>query len=191
METTTNQAVCKRPVKPITAVDLAKDVIRLLRAKKIKVPADGYASVYLTLNRHIPLGTFVGKSLQKVICLKQWKPCNVCALGALFMAHVDKNNQVQLDGTVSQFNQHRDNVAGPLSAYFSNLQLHLIETVYEQRVAWSDRLRELDGVSGIGLMRNSAITFGEKTSGRRNRIISIMQNIIANNGKFCPPLVSE
>lgn len=190
--TTTNQTVCERPAKQITAVDLAKDVIRLIKARKIKTPPPMRSSIYLRL--HESVGNLVGQSFRKAMWGKAWKPCDVCALGALFVAHVDKRNEVQLFGDTDQFNQNRSQLASRLRDYFSTLQLHLIEAAYERRLTWNEtdsERREIKATPGIDVMVRSAIDFGDKIDDRRKRLIAIMQNIIANNGKFCPPLISE
>lgn len=179
--------------KVLTAVDIAKDVIRLLDAKLIKSRDDSF-SCYVDNTQFSPGSKLHGKSLQRVMRLKSYKPCQVCALGALFMSYVDQENGVTTDQRLNDL----DLVYAKLRPFFSDKQLALIETAFEKRVMRNrgsdpsvsgtrESIPYCDDPAGSGYnAAQTAIRFGMQFPTRESRIRGIMNNIIANDGKFRP-----
>lgn len=156
----------KRPTKvEVGAVEIARDVIRLMKAKKLVART----MTYLTLDSPIPTGT---KELQTLIEQDDFK-CYVCAIGGLFVSLVAKENACPIRWgpelgrqfgrvpTIPQFRQ--DGMRRRLRKYFSREQLGLIEAAFER-----------------------SIRFGYKYDDPSDRMIAIMRNIIRNQGEFKP-----
>lgn len=107
--------------------------------------------------------------------------CQVCGIGSLFVAAVDRANAC----TIKDMDHSYENsgfMREYLGEFFSDEQLVLIETAFET---------ELINSLNTGLSRSSpevyaAIRFGEKYSNAEKRLKSIMENIIANKGTFSP-----
>lgn len=189
----------KKKTKKIMAVDLAKDVLKLLKSTKILTSgATGTGtkySCYVEMNDETQRD-FAGKSMQKAMSSKKYKPCSVCALGSLFLAHIDKRNQIKVPTYgISSFNNLRV-ILETLSKYFSPKQLALIETAYECRnvgsresdmLGYTGTQYAIDTMEGNGTVaRDTAIAFGQQFASANDRLEAIMKNIIFNDGKFRP-----
>lgn len=193
---TTANKICKRPEKPFTAVDLAKDVLRLLKAKKF-IPE---SMVYMTIPIEL-VNKFGGQSLQDVMKKKRYKPCTVCALGSLFLAHIDKFNEADIP-TTSRTNyrfgdQHditfnnQEYMISRLSPFFTKRQLLLIEHAFEGRKV---NIRPTEYIADSPDAINAAEYFHKQYKTPKKRLEAIMRNIIKNDGKFRPqpaPVIYE
>lgn len=107
--------------------------------------------------------------------------CQVCGIGSLFVAAVDRANEC----TVKDMDHSYDNpdfMRGYLGEFFSEEQLVLIETAFEM-----DVVNALNtGLHRDHLEIEAAIAFGEKSQDAKQRLKRIMQNIIMNKGTFRP-----
>ena len=150
---------------------IAKDVIKLLDLKKIK----SVRGLYLNLNGEDTKDS--NAPVEKV--LKKKKSCQVCALGSLFYAHVNRFNKVKVKNLRNeyydarwnhpnnQFEATQFNICKPLHSYFSQEQLLLIEDYFEENNIYSS-------------------TVNDYIPAKKMSIRAIMENIIKNNGTFIP-----
>src|SRR6185369_4934664 len=108
-------------------VEIAKDVLKMIRAKRIVVES-GYG--YVCVEQAIPGTAETG--LKEL--LAEAPPCTVCAKGALFVAKLDKKNKLQL-GDVSSSDEFygldHDKTCEYLVSDFTQPQLDLIEAAFE------------------------------------------------------------
>ena len=193
--TTTAKTTCERPDKPVTAVDLAKDVIKLLNAKKFIPDNMTYMTIPIELVRK-----FGGQSLQDVMKMKSYKPCSVCALGSLFLAHIDKFNEADVPtdakisyrfpGHDSSFN-NQDKMIDRLAPFFTKRQLLLIEHAFEGKQVNTQTDRYINDSNAA---KEAAEYFYKQYKTPETRLKAIMKNIIKNGGKFRPqpaPVIYE
>jgi hypothetical protein len=135
---------------------IAKDVLELLDAGKFKAKT---GNGYFKTNKRISSGN-INFPLEKI--LKTTKECEVCALGALFYAHVNRFNQIKANdlGLVKGDILYCgwDDATSNLSKYFFREQLHNIERDFEK-----------DG--SPGRIAN-------------DKLSKIMNNIIKNKGEY-------
>lgn len=166
MKTKTN------PPKPLSEkqkadrrVLIAQDVLKLLKKKKTVKVMSGNA--YLDLTNAVPEADEkkeLSKLLPKLITPK--KPCTVCALGACFLAHVTRYNNLVVPYSLS--GQGGASLFGSvareqLSDVFDLIQLGDIEGYFES--FWGS----------------------QDIADDRARLVAIMKNIIANKGTFVDP----
>jgi len=152
------------------AVQIAEDVLAQLRARKYVATA----GTYVDLNdafiegknywEDVPvvksLQTFLKKHAKK-------KSCHVCALGACFLANVERRNKVDLE----DFYGRRD-IEVNLAGIFSAEQMDEIETAFEGNTSHGGSW--------------DAVAFGNRYHDDTARLRAIMRNIIKNDGEFIP-----
>ena len=169
--------------KPLTAVDIAKDVIALIAAKKIRVKKGTYGRfARQILHKH------EGESVQKVLQEATKPICNVCAMGAMFCAFIDKENEVKVKDYDLDYEAEFGNeyaITQKLAPYFSENQLRLIEAAFEGVV-----IRDLL-TDDYDIYERAAIQFFNRYKNPEARLVAIMENVIANKGKFNPPVTLE
>ena len=104
--------------------------------------------------------------------------CGVCARGALLVSRIAKFNSVTHD----QLNLTTRCLATEhfLDGAFSLRDLERIECAYEMNSCYATD--DLHGIDGI----RSCVRFGVMHKSSRDRFVAICQNIIDNNGDFCP-----
>jgi len=131
-------------MKNQAAVDIAKDVLKQINAKTLIARKGSYVHAYThmkgrerrwidpiygtdTLNKRDAREALLDKELGM--------DCEVCALGAVFMSWVKKNNSVTLEeiGTI-----HASGIIEKLKDVFSNVELCVMECVFERR--WATQL---------------------------------------------------
>jgi hypothetical protein len=165
--------------KELTAVDIAKDVISLVKAKKVVVSTGLYFE---------PLGALASmrgsqRSLKNVLTGKGQNSCQVCAMGAMLCAFVAKKNELKVGDIQSD-----QTIIDKLSPYFSQAQLRLIETAFE---GYATSNPGYDSYGTGTQHHQAALQFWGEYSDPTKRLIAIMKNIIENGGKFNPPLHLE
>lgn len=117
------------------------------------------------------------------------KNCTVCALGACFLSYVKKFNNctfqdiaMRPNGSMNPWD--RDKFLNILNNAFENKQLQLIERAFEyslyDRDNYFSSLTEKE--------KESAVEFGSQYKSDRQRLIAIMENIVANDYTFKPVL---
>jgi len=161
-------------------VAIAKDVIESLLAERFKATTGTYIySRSATANGIAVQGTV---NLKDAI-QKNMKSCKVCAKGAMFVAAVERFNQIYSevrrpgDNVLEEFS-HDVEICDHLGKYFTKRQLDLIEMAFEGEGEdmFIDELVEEKKYVAL------AYSFIHKNP--EDRMIAIMQNIIANKGEF-------
>src|ERR1700690_2285001 len=154
-------------------VQIAKDVIAALKAKRLEAEHQTYLQVggYITENRILENESDSFKDTLKTI-----PTCTVCAKGAIFTCTVARKNKVTNEQAMSQ-NWDCDPLSKSLKGTFSAHQLRLIETEFED-----------DDIDGNNDMRHipPVMELHELFDNAEDRMIAIMKNIIANKGTFKP-----
>lgn len=150
---------------------IAKDVLELLAEEKLIASPGTYLRTGMDIQESwVTRDAQVGEKLLK-------KPCEVCAMGAMFVAEVVRNDKLgfkQLSeetnvNTGSPLNLGRHLMDDRLEQFFPKQELCEIEAYFER-----DH-QQVDGVFWID-------TYPEA----RRRLRAIMQNIVRNKGAFKP-----
>jgi hypothetical protein len=173
------------PTKAEMRVVIAKDVIKQVKAKRIKPKRgvyigssafqkqfdDAYAALYVK--------GVTGTAATKIKARKVQVPkkCDACALGSCMISALDKYNKLNVGNLVNDlanFNAgwDREEIIKYLCRWFARHQLNLIEDAFEYK-EWHDT-------------SSPPRTFGEKYPTSSKRLVAIMQNIIKNKGTFVP-----
>ena len=153
-------------------VEIAKDVIKYIKAEDIIA-----GSFYFKISSR---KTYNGEQLQSV--LPEIKRCEICALGGMFYSYVKRHNNYEVDNG-GIHNLTANSMRNAINM-FSNKQLQLIESAYEQ----SDFVSSMEYADST-IIR--AIDYREKNDlkfreNHTKALIHIMKNIIANKGTFKP-----
>lgn len=143
---------------------VAKDVIAALRAEIVTPVCEQYLIPHNLNQRELH------ENLQDVLARDQKDQCAVCARGALFLVEMFRRGR----------DDSKDLWANDYESEFPLSQLYLMEAAFECRVLYfhcerltEDQLRE-------------AVNFGSRYEEDGNRMIAIMQNVIAHGGEFVP-----
>ena len=141
-------------------VQIARDVIKQVELKRV-TPTRG---VYVeNFGVAFPINSSEFSELSK----SQLDSCSACALGSMFLSAVDRKNKLSMLNMGSyvpgqHLNLYSDDTRDYLGKFFSQEQLAEIEDSFED-----DRRDDL------------------KVSDKKH-MVAIMENIIANGGKFKP-----
>jgi len=164
----------KTKTKPQLRVEIAKDVIDHINAKRITCNIGGYFNPSTK-------GKWKNKSLQDV--LPKLKYCNVCAIGVMFYSYVMRHNNFTI-GWVG-INGINDNSMREAMSMFSKPQMELIESAFEIS-DYSSSLKVLPYFKKAVYFREKrGLTKRDgKTNARALELI--MKNIIRNKGTFKP-----
>lgn len=176
MTTTTTKTKTTRLTseqKAAERVVIAKDVLAQIKVKRL-IPVNG---TYLDANTLVTTED-KDKELQQLL---KAKPCDVCALGSLFVARIDKKNELKLNDCMSYLDDlyprtgtslhvSREIMVKYLSKVFTVEQMNLIENEFER-----DRLA---GTRGFRSRFAPAVYDSE------DRLRLIMENIVVNGGTF-------
>ena len=166
----------KQLTKPEKRVLIAKDVIKLIKAKKIVIQGGRYFQVGSR-------GRYIGKQLKDI--LPKIPKCQVCALGGLFYSYVSKYNNYEIDDEgLININEKDDEMRGLLNDIFSKNQLYLIECAFEQSdIEANCRWKySFDTITRAEEYRDKHNLSGYKDDDKA--LIHIMKNIISNKGLF-------
>lgn len=165
-------------------VFVAKDVISLINSNLIRPKNGDWVKV-------APKYQSGEKSLQKEILNGNITKCECCALGAMFVSCAITNNKTTTEG--GEFEHIGDNIydgdrlPNKLNTIFSRNQLILIERAYELGDGYFGNDYDYHNYHDDGNVAASpAVKFGRKYKNNKARLIAIMENIIANEGKFKP-----
>jgi hypothetical protein len=155
----------KKPVKP-TPKNIAKDVLALLKAKKLEALSGMYCSIGDTKKS---LDEY--HDLQEVLHEKG-VVCDVCALGGMMAGFA-----YQHDNTPVQWRYDQEDTIANLLPVFGEEQLVLIENAFEahRRAGYPPSDEEIE----------TARRFGLRYKTDDKRLKAICENIIAY-GKFRP-----
>lgn len=135
---------------------LARDVLKLMEAKKIKAKSGVY----------VDLGTRYSRLSRRTVDIqdvieKAKQPCKVCLLGAAMLAFAHRHDEVTAGSRLIS----REECVDPLERLFSPVELAQLEAAFE---GWGP----------------SDLLDGEENDDRR--LTGIMKNVIANKGVFVP-----
>lgn len=165
-----------KKTKPQLRVEIAKDVLKHIKAKNITVEVMTY---FYADN----FQDYVGEQLQDV--LPKLKNCTVCALGGLFYSYAGRHNNHALGfGGVGEYTMREE------MSMFTNDQLLLIETAFEAVDVNSGQCARKTFYSRNTIDR--AIDYRGRYSllpkyvNDDKALIHIMKNIIKNKGAFRP-----
>ncbi len=153
-------------------VQLAKDVIAQLRAKRFTARTGAYAILDKFADAKFSKALETQAEIEMRPIVRASKKCRVCAQGALVVAAIDRFNQCKL-GQWDSLNDVAGDYDGELvGRFFSEQQIKNIEAAFEGYAAdiWSSNA---DGTAWKRAYRNHS-----------DRMDAIMRNIIANNGTF-------
>ena len=175
--------------KPVTALDLAKEVVKLITLKKLK-PTTG---IYLDLGK-ANFNRFAGGSLQKALQAPAFKNCEACGIGGFFLAYVDKKNEVEIPPKIQEeFGYNRENISTcmnddddmveKMEGIISERQLRLIECAFE--------CTNVNDAVYDDIAEAAARAFGKQYSSATKRMLAIAENLIDHKGKFCPSITVD
>lgn len=193
----------KSQAKRKLAVSICKDVIAQINSGKL-IPQRGiYVSPKITtvIQKKINKGETV--SVRNAI-KAAGKGCSACALGSMFITHVDKNNKCEVDkssftndyGEFScNFGWNRKSKMIPkLEEAFTESELIDIETAFEVGYGGSvfkeDIFFDNFEFSTGGIKKKTVVLSSDEFGGLyktdKERLIAICENIIKNKGVFKP-----
>jgi hypothetical protein len=160
-------------------IAIAKDVIKHLDSKKLNAKSGAYC-IFKSEAGQPPLSESDGGSDLRGLLSTKVHHCDVCAKGAMFIAHVMRFNEVKLPSAdwayfdpARAFNGESF-VTSPLQ-YFDEDQLDLIEAAFEgDDVQGSLSEEETDDAESFSLSHEND----------DERLRAIMQNIVDNGGTF-------
>lgn len=178
-------------------VQIAKDVIASLDAKRIKAEAGVYVSgEYQNLPGEayspdwIETRDALDESDAREQLLSGKIKCTVCAIGSVFTCAVDRMNKLN---TREVRNTSKTRIMQYLDGTFSGRQLDLMEVAFE---CTGRNLRQQDPDDYPDFEPNTdeisedeverAITFGQAWPTPEWRMRAIMMNVIAHGGEFEP-----
>lgn len=163
-------------------VMIAKDVIFMILAKKFK-PKQGRFIVIKFAKNKIPSDN---TEVCEIVSDDAQINCQCCAFGAMMMSEIRHNDNLTVDdaGGVSVYSktieiEHMDK-GDRLKKYFSKPQLKLIEIAFERgkgyyNPCWTGDFNATERRAENMFTEDSKPTF---------RMRTIMENIVANGGKF-------
>ena len=172
----------KSATKKKLAVQIAKDVLANIKAKKIigstgsyigekLVNAINYAADNST--NLVELKSVLNKTMTK------GAGCEVCALGSMFVSLIDKKNSCKISDAydLARDSEIFDN---RLLTAFSNDELNIIETAFEgsgfdQCCFDSQENEQIARIAGM---------WGDEIENDTERLKAIMENIVKNKGEF-------
>lgn len=180
-------------------VEVAKDVLKQLRYKRIKVTPGEYVSVPMSEDE-VPALMDLGdnrreksKNLAKKLFAR--KDCQVCARGAMFLSGIGLYNKLevtQFTGQSSHWSDRftfQDETLDWTKDNFGREQSALIENAFEGRNITTDYGEA--GVDGHRIdedytivYHGPAVDFYNKYPDPVDRLRAIMKNIIKNEGVF-------
>lgn len=155
----------------------AKDALALLETNAVIARKGSYLDSWVLHE----VGLTWGAEGHRQVCefTRKLKKCSACAIGTLFVAMVNKHNDLQInDYRAASLKTGACHVY--LQRFFEPKQLGLIEAAFEMsNVQASIKNCTLDEV-------RSAIKFGRKHQKSHDRMVAILNNIIENDGEFVP-----
>ncbi|KKN74685.1 hypothetical protein LCGC14_0388870 [marine sediment metagenome] len=181
----------KTKTKAQLRVEIAKDVLKQIKAKKITIECGAYFT-YKTKKG----AQYKGRQLQEV--LPKLKECKVCALGSLFYSHIIKNNDFKISANGlggTDLNGHGDRLRNSILG-FSEAQLELIECAFESNdyyMMCSERGTYSGKVISSAIsyrsthdLSNGSVFDKDPKKNDKPALIHIMKNVIKNKGTFKP-----
>ncbi len=172
-----------KKTKAAQRVEIAKDVIKHIKAKKITTKSWTYFDAS-------NLSKYSGKQLKEV--LPKLKKCEVCALGGMFYSYVNRYNDFTVPKSTNGDVEIRDYDMRNVMKIFTTPQLYLIETAFEGKdVNWNQcrnktNLADSTIEKAIDYRTRNGFPLAKIGSKGDKILIHIMNNIIKNKGTFKP-----
>jgi hypothetical protein len=161
-------------------VEIAKDVLSMLKSKRIKADT----SIWLEFDKPIFREDQYEENIDAKTVLSGVKKCEACAVGSLVLATVcrfDKIGIADLTDSDPTSIDYDDETVGYLQKFFPARQLEAIEISYET----NQGCYQTDAYNGDSYLL-AALAFGLKYDKDSDRMIAIMENIVKNKGNFTP-----
>ncbi len=175
------------PTKEEMRVEIAQDVLKALKTKRINASHNGYMTADDEKLADLA-SAWEEEDLEALMKLSQEeysppKACDVCAIGAVFVAAVDRHDALKLsevyknsiDGDIGD-----DLMLPYLNKWFEDSQLRLMEYAFENEFHGTNYDGPDDDVC------KAAEAFYEFYDEPGDRVTAIMNNIIENKGTFIP-----
>jgi hypothetical protein len=156
-------------------VMIAKDVLAELRTKHIRPRQGVFVAAKYEDGTPTLVATCAGQPMHEALLNNV---CECCALGAIFVAAVERFNDVESTDNHVSPNLGLEDIHAPIRKHFSETQMKLIENAFETGNGYFVKTT-IDG-------RDRAVKFGMQFHTPRSRMTAIMKNIIENNGTFKP-----
>lgn len=161
----TRQAAAFQAMSPARKrVTIAKDVLAALTTKKLWPKRGIFIHVDHTMSPKTQLRSAINT-----------EHCDVCAMGALFVATVQRRNAITLGTYQAPDMPAHHKISKYLEDVFSEYDLKRIEQAFELGVG----VYPTDGDT-------SAVKFGRRYANVETRMRNIMENIIKHKGTFTP-----
>ena len=165
-------------------IEIAKDVISQVKAEKFIAKC----GIYFSTESFNEFGQ--EESAQQILLGDKAPKCTVCALGGITLSTIRKNNAVKIGvlqvkgGAANQ----RKLVADKTHNIFTKTQLDMMEIAFERQVMDRENpyFTNQDYPFNNTMIGQKAIDFGSKYADINDRLVAIMENLIANNGIFKP-----
>jgi hypothetical protein len=186
----------KAMTKPEQRVAIAKDVIAQIKLKRIKA----LPLTYLVTNPtddsdirgdQILCGVADDTELQSVF-KEKITSCNCCAKGAIFLAAVERFNNLPINWKTRPFMHGGGYFSGELvtkhlGEYFSAEQLNMIEGAFEgfylgHNRTTREKIYKYATKHGCDVLGDRDENFQYETA--EDRLLAIMKNIVRNKGTF-------
>lgn len=180
----TRNAKFKAADKAQKRILIAKDVLAQLSARKFR-PKQG-AFVRMTFRKAPESGTQVCNLIEDSAPRVN---CQACALGAMMLSEIRHTNALKVksveDGEGGIYFE-RDDQGDRLGKYFSTTQLRLVEIAFERGVGYyrDEEDHSIWGGTSFSIREKRAKAMFPLSKSPAKRMRAIMENIIANGGKF-------
>lgn len=174
-------------------IEIAKDVLKAMETRRFIAEYEGYLTHDDTTERELAYAVHQAHWDQDSDALLQPfskreyvapDGCRVCAIGAVFVATVDRHDSLSLAKVYGEQGLNSKKMLGYLEEWFEIEQMRLMEAAYEggpqgTGEEWDVSLEEEEIEQAEAFYENNGPGGGE-------RMTAIMNNIIENNGTFCP-----
>lgn len=159
-------------------ITIAKDVLELLETEKVIAQSGTYMELDSDIEEKYwdDWSTAPEAPVQLHELIERSETCEVCGIGACFVAAVRRNDQVEASDMSGASDD--DFMRSYLESWFTKDQIELIEAAFEE----SSRFYK--GPSRK--LGQRASDFGKRYDSDEERMRAIFQNIVDNGGTFVP-----
>jgi hypothetical protein len=170
---TINNKRFKNLSKQQKAIEVAKDILDLIKDNQIKVDQGTWLDLSNINN---------DKPQESLLRLSKENDCRCCAMGSCLLSAIRLGNNIKYLEDSSYIEESSYNTEYKLLLkVFNQNQLSMIECAFEKGGGgfdYDDRLSDV--------LVDKCIKFGQKYRTPKLRLIAIMKNIIKNKGEFKP-----
>jgi len=160
-------------------VQIAKDVIKQIAAKKYKATQGSYVANGEFYRQFDSMHKLYDEEAQVKVPKTR---CDVCAIGACFLATVDRFDKLKVGDLPGCWNPEygRGGQVQYLNKWFSPDQLTLMEVAFEKGEVPPTAYKGSDD------RLDDAVAYGCQYKTANQRLVAIMRNVIRNKGTFKP-----